>query len=545
MQDKNVFSFPAPTFLQRGGGIDKAAPGVDTPPPRSHGAITDSEMREAYEASARIIVLADLSDVEYQLIRSSEAKALGLSLAFLDSERTKAMRMAAQSRGADAVAFSHDAVTKRFTEIHNVDMRFVAGWGRWLIWDGRRWAEDTTMAAFDRARTVCRDVAKNTGKVELARALTSASAVAAVERLAKADRALAATIDQWDTDPWLLNSPGGIVDLRTGEIGPHRPDAYMTKMAAAAPGGDCPLWLSFLKRITAGDRDLMAFLQRVAGLSLTGITRDHALFFGYGTGANGKSVLIGTLTELMGDYASVATMDTFTASPTDRHPTDLAMLRGARLVTAQETDEGRRWAESRIKAMTGGDPITARFMRQDFFTFVPAFKLLIAGNHKPALRGVDEALRRRFHLIPFTVTIPPGDRDPDLRTKLRSEWPGILAWAIEGCLEWQRGGLAPPAAVTGATAEYLDAEDSLAAWLAERTLRIGVGGTETTALYGDWASWAKLGGEEPGSLKRFVQALAARGLRATKNSTTRRSEIGGLVLDSVVRSHHETAGDWD
>lgn len=545
MQDKNVFRFPAPAFLTRDGSIDKAAPGVDTPPPRSHEAITDSEMREAYEASARIIVLANLSDVEYHLVRSSEAKALGLSLAVLDSERTKAMRMAAPSGRDDAVAFSHDAAAKHFTEIYNVDMRFVAGWGRWLIWDGRRWAEDATMLAFDRVRTVCREVAKEADKVGLARALTSAQAVAAVERFAKADRALAATIDQWDTDPWLLNSPSGIVDLRTGQIGPHRPDAYMTKMAAVAPGGDCPLWLSFLERITAGDRDLMAFLQRVAGLSLTGITRDHALFFGYGTGANGKSVLIGTLTELMGDYASVATMDTFTTSPTDRHPTDLAMLRGARLVTAQETDEGRRWAESRIKAMTGGDPITARFMRQDFFTFVPAFKLFVAGNHKPALRGVDEALRRRFHLIPFTVTIPPGDRDPDLRTKLRSEWPGILAWAIEGCLEWQRGGLAPPAAVTGATADYLDAEDSLAAWLTERTLRIGFGGTETTALYGDWASWAKLGGEDPGSLKRFVQALAARGLRATKNSTTRRSEIGGLVLDCVVRSHHETAGDWD
>jgi putative DNA primase/helicase len=179
----------------------------------------------------------------------------------------------------------------------------------------------------------------------------------------------------------------------------HLAGDHMTKITAIAPGGDCPQWLAFLKTITNCDKERQTFLQRVAGYCLTGSTREHALFFGYGTGGNGKGVFLNTLTGLMNDYASVAGMETFTASSSDRHPTDLAMLRGARLVTAQETEEGRKWAESRIKAMTGGDPITARFMRQDFFTFLPNFKLFIAGNHKPGLRSVDEAIRRRMNLF--------------------------------------------------------------------------------------------------------------------------------------------------
>jgi putative DNA primase/helicase len=172
-----------------------------------------------------------------------------------------------------------------------------------------------------------------------------------------------------------------------------------------------------------------------------GLTREHALFFGYGTGANGKSVLLSTIAGTLGEYHRTAPIETFTASNADRHPTDLAGLRAARLVTATETEEGRRWAESRIKKLTGGDKVAARFMRQDFFEYRPAFKLIIAGNHKPSLRSVDEAIRRRFHLIPFSITIPPEERDPDLAEKLKDERPAILAWLIEGCLEWQTVGL--------------------------------------------------------------------------------------------------------
>jgi putative DNA primase/helicase len=222
-------------------------------------------------------------------------------------------------------------------------------------------------------------------------------------------------------------TPGGVIDLRSGEIHPHQPSDYMTNITAVAPNGACPLWRKFLNRIFAGDAELIAFVQRVAGYTLTGSTREHAMFFGFGTGANGKSVLINTISGILGDYHRTAAIETFTASKFDRHPTDLAGLRGARLVTAIETEEGRRWDEAKIKALTGGDRIAARFMRQDFFEYLPGFKLVIAGNHKPSLRSVDESIRRRLNLLPFTVTIPPEDRDRDLPEKLKAEWPGILA----------------------------------------------------------------------------------------------------------------------
>jgi putative DNA primase/helicase len=185
----------------------------------------------------------------------------------------------------------------------------------------------------------------------------------------------------------------------------------------------------------------MAYLQLMVGYCLTGVTSEHALFFLYGTGANGKSVFVNVLTTILGDYAANAPMDTFMEARTDRHPTDLAGLRGARFVSSIETEQGRRWNESKVKAITGGDKVSARFMRQDFFEYVPQFKLVIAGNHKPSIRNVDEAMKRRLHLIPFTVTIPPERRDGRLTEKLLKERDGILAWAVEGCSLWQRHGL--------------------------------------------------------------------------------------------------------
>src|SRR6185369_288445 len=202
-----------------------------------------------------------------------------------------------------------------------------------------------------------------------------------------------------------------IIDLRTGSTLPHDPEQYITKITTDASSGECSRWLQFLAEITGDDIELQRFLQRIAGYSLTGSTREHALFFFYGPGGNGKGVFLNTLSAILADYAAVAPMEAFIATQGERHPTDLAGLRGARLVTSQETEEGRRWAESKIKALTGGDPITARFMRQDFFTYQPAFKLVVAGNHKPGLRGVDEAIRRRFHLVPFLARF--ANPDPD------------------------------------------------------------------------------------------------------------------------------------
>jgi P4 family phage/plasmid primase-like protien len=324
------------------------------------------------------------------------------------------------------------------------------------------------------------------------------------------------------------------IDLRTGVDRPALPDDYATKTCAVEAGGECPLWLAFLDRVTGGDKELQTYLQRVAGYCLTGVTSEHVLFFLYGTGANGKSVFLNTLTRIWGDYAVVAQMETFVEARNDRHPTELAFLRGARLVIAQETGRGRRWAEAKIKALTGGDPITARFMRQDFFTFQPQFKLIIAGNHKPALTSVDEAIRRRIHLIPFTVTIPPAERDPRLAEKLRTEWGGILAWAIEGCLEWQRRGLAPPEAVRAATDEYLAEEDVVSSWVAERCT---TGTSEWGAgqyLWKDFRVWAEGNNERPGTRKSFADALKAHGFLPRKSLGIR--GYLGIDLNAEVRA---------
>jgi putative DNA primase/helicase len=325
------------------------------------------------------------------------------------------------------------------------------------------------------------------------------------------------------------------VDLRTGTIYPPRREDYITKRPAVEPGGNCSRWLQFLTEITGGDAELQAYLQRMGGYCLTGVTTEHALFFCYGTGANGKSVFINTLAGIWGDYAVTAPMETFTVSKSDRHPTDLAMLRGARLVVAQETEQGRRWAESKIKTLTGGDRIRARFMRQDFFEFTPQFKLLIAGNHKPGLRGVDEATRRRLHLIPFSVTIPQADRDPQLFEKLKAEWGGILQWAIEGCLEWQRIGLAPPAAVRDATDAYLASEDTIANWLEDQCEQDRRSTCKRSALFESWKKWTEAAGEYPGKQTEFFSALEDRGFVQFRESGTGQRMFRGLCLKPTER----------
>jgi putative DNA primase/helicase len=447
--------------------------------------------------------------------------------------------------GPRAPQFTDEGLALRFTAKHGDELRYVAAWGRWFEWTGQVWKADETLNTFSMARAICRQASAECNQLKVATVVASAKTVAAVERLAKADRRHAATADQWDADEWLLNTPGGVVDLRTGRMRPHRPPDHMTKITAVAPGGACPQWRTFLNSVTLGNADLQAFLQRVAGYCLTGSIQEHALFFCYGTGANGKGVMLNTLTAILGDYATVASMDTFTASPNDRHPADLAMLRGARMVAAQETEEGRRWAESRIKAMTGGDPITARFMRQDFFTFMPKFKLLIAGNHKPGLRNVDEAIRRRFNLIPFNLKLPIERRDKNLPENLRAEWPGILQWAIEGCLEWQRVGLAPPRAVIDATAEYLSGEDALARWLEEccivdRTLELG-----STPLFQSWKAWADGAGEFAGSQKRFSQLMQSKRFEPGKDGAGRATLKGIGLKKQSGRGERESEPEPD
>jgi len=418
----------------------------------------------------------------------------------------------------ESVWGTEDALALAFTRRYHRDWRYVAAWGRWLVWDGQRWRNEDTLAATDLIRSVCRQTALRADDRKLAAKLASSGTVGGVERLARADRRHAATTDEWDADPWLLNTPGGVVDLKTGRTRANDRADRMTKITTATPGGECPQWTAFLSNVTGGDADLQAYLQRMVGYCLTGVTSAHALFFLYGTGANGKSVFANVVSTILGDYATTASMDTFVETRGDRHPTDLAGLRGARFVTAIETEQGRRLNESKVKAITGGDKISARFMRQDFFEFFPQFKPVIVGNHKPAIRNIDEAMKRRMHMIPFTVTIPPERRDGRLTEKLLAERDGILVWAVAGCLAWQREGLNPPACVQDATQEYFESEDALGRWLDERCVRAANAKSLTSELFTDWKQWAEASGEFIGSQRRFSDLLITRGLEKWRNS---------------------------
>jgi putative DNA primase/helicase len=408
---------------------------------------------------------------------------------------------------------TEDALALRFSERHAHDLRYVALKGQWFMWDGVCWCAEHTLRAYDLVRDSCRSDAKEFSIGKPRRSIYAARTIAAVERMAKADRRQAALIDQFDADDWAMTATATF-DLRTG-MG-HSPDPadYITKKTAcgvAPPGTAHPMWSAFLERI-APDPELRAFLQRYSGYCLTGVTTEHKFVFAYGTGANGKSTFINTTAGILNDYATVADVGTFIASRTERHPTDVAKLHGFRLVVAQETQQGREWDETKIKSMTGGDKMTARFMRCDFFEFVPKFKLWIVGNHKPRLDNIDEAMRRRLLLVPFLVQIPPEERDPDLPAKLKAEWPAILRWMIDGCREWQQIGLAPPKSVTEATEAYFEDQDAIKEWLEDCTEDGGpFAFTPVNTLFASWKRWCDERNLTPGSGRTLSDALVERG----------------------------------
>jgi putative DNA primase/helicase len=322
------------------------------------------------------------------------------------------------------------------------------------------------------------------------------------------------------------------VDLETGKTRESRREDYCTKIAAVRADPNCPtpLWTQFLDRVTDHDVELQNYLQRMVGYCMTGDTIEHVLFFLYGTGANGKSVFINTIVGIFNDYAVIAPMELFLQQKNPRHETELAHLWGARLVVAQEIERGRQWAEAKIKTLTGGDKITARFMRQDFFDFTPQFKIMIAGNHKPSLRGVDEAIRRRLHLIPFTITIPAEKRDHKLFEKLKPEWPGILQWMINGSIEWHKTGLAPPKAVVDASEAYFEEEDRIGQWI-EEDCEEGSGFEELIAvLFTSWKQWAENNNEFCGSEKAFRQTLDERKYGRKRQGGTGKTQVTGLRL---------------
>ncbi|MDA8051508.1 MAG: phage/plasmid primase, P4 family [Rhodospirillales bacterium] len=482
--------------------------------------------------------LAALPLLEYDRCRKPEAKQLGVQVSTLDRQVEAARRSASSAGGSEARApeWSDEALALRFSARHADELRYVAAWGRWYRWTGTVWREDDTLRVFDLARSICREAAAQCEDGGTAPRIASAQTVAAVERLARADRRHAATADQWDGDPWLLNTPGGVVDLRTGTLREHQRNEYLTKTTSVAPAerADCPRWLQFLDEITRGDADTIAFLQRAIGYSLTGDIREHAFFFLHGPGGNGKGVLLCSVGDMLGDYARAALQSVVTVSRGDQHPTEIVALRGARFVSVPEVEDGRAWAEARLKGLTGGDVISARVMRGDPFDFRPACKLWIVGNHRPVLRNPDPAMRRRMHLVPMTY-VPPVP-DLELPERLRGELPGILRWAIDGCFAWQRQGLDPPATVRAATDSYFAEQDSIAAWIEERTERQRGAELGSRMAYIDWRGWATARGDDPGSERRFSAEME-------RYAARRKTNHGRVFLD--LRLLSTETGVWN
>jgi putative DNA primase/helicase len=433
---------------------------------------------------------------------------------------------------------TEDGAAQKFADLHGSVLRFCHDMGKWYQWDGNIWRLNKTGTPFQWARELARELAEN--EPAKTRFIASKTSFAAgVERYARSDPTFAVTMSFWDQDPFLLGTPVGTVDLKTGLLRPSKAEDGITKGAAVSPAetADCPLWLRFLDEATNSDAEMMRFLQQWCGYALTGDIREHALVFIFGKGGEGKSVFLNTATKILADYATTAAMDTFIAARGERHSTDLAMLRGARLVTASETEEGRQWAESRIKQLTGGDPITARFMRQDNFTFQPSFKLTIVGNHKPILHQVDDAQRRRFNIVPFIHK--PANPDRELEQKLKGEWPAILRWMIQGSLDWQANGLVRPQSVVNATAEYFADQDLLAQWLEDECDADPSNKWRTAAageLFKSWNDYALRAGEKPGGQKSFSAAMQKRGFEKHRGTKGSRQYVG-------IRLKPELRGD--
>ncbi len=418
-------------------------------------------------------------------------------------------------------------------------LRYVPATGRWLAWNGARWEPDGLLLAQSEIARVLHAVAKEElerdykGVEKEARRIEAAHTLFAVMSLVKADRSIAVDISALDADPWALNTPSGVVDLKTGEIHPGVPEQLLTKATRVGPSPDMPtLWLRFLDETTGGDTAMQEYLQRLAGYCLTGLTIEQTLGFIWGDGGNGKGTFLNTIREVLGDYSTVAQMDVFTASKMERHSTDLADMMGARLVVASETQRGRAWDEAKLKTLSGGDAVKARFMRQDNVLYRPAFKLLFMGNHQPHIKSLDEAMRRRIHMIPFTRK--PVQKDLLLGEKLKEEYPAILSWMLQGCAKWQKEGLQPPDAVLAQTKEYFEGEDIIGRWMEDRLTLDDDAEITGQDLFESFREWCGETGEKPGRINDLAQALRARGYTPLKHPRTRRSIYHGLAVDKIA-----------
>lgn len=350
-------------------------------------------------------------------------------------------------------AIDEIALCDVFVKKHKEDLKYCADYGGWFIWDGHYWSKDRSFKALNLTHNVISDEVVNPKQ-------RTTNVIWAVNKQATISPVFATESKSWDIDPWILNTPDGIVNLRTGDIRPHCRDDLVTKSTAVGPSVlPTPTWSNFLAQATLGDKDLQLFLQQLAGYALTGDTSEQQMFFFWGPGRNGKGVFFHTIQNILKGYAKDCPPETLMETTGSRHSTELARLTKTRLVTSTEIPGGAAWNESRIKSMTGGDMMTAHFMRQDYFTYKPEFKLWISGQNKPTLRNVDAAIMNRINMIEFKFK--PIVLDTKLEDKIMLEARGILQWAIEGCLSWQNKGLLKPISVRSSTHEYFEGEDMI------------------------------------------------------------------------------------
>jgi len=401
------------------------------------------------------------------------------------------------------------------------EARYAPQLRSWFFWDGTRWAEDVTGEVHRRAKgSVDRLHAEARFSVDRREELTrawmrfqSAARIRSIVELATTEPGVPVTVDQFDADPWSLNVGNGILDLRSGNLHPHDPAELHSKIVPIAydPTAAAPGWEKFLEEVFDGDATLIEFVQRFAGYSLTGDVREQLLLFGHGSGANGKSTMFGMLRQLAGDYGVQLDPSILTAGLHEQHPTGLTDLRGARLVTTTETEAGKRLAEALVKSLTGGDPIRARRMRADYFEFLPSHHIWLAGNHLPPIRGTDLGIWRRIALVPFDVTFEGERQDPELPAKIAAESEGILAWAVRGCLDWQRDGLRIPDRVRAATAKYRAAQDHAGRFIAECCVVSPDAYVSAKSLREAYEEWCSEQGEKAWSAKALGAELADRG----------------------------------
>jgi putative DNA primase/helicase len=427
----------------------------------------------------------------------------------LDDHRSSAEQAAKEL----VPVLSEDHIALEFVCRHLDKVRFNWTTKKWHVWSENRWRKDDTNVAFAWTRSVVRAIASDQTATDRRR-LGSRKFADGVEGFARSDQRVAVTHDHWDRNIDALGTPNGIVDLRTGELFDPDPNEFITRAVWVDPDitTDCLRWLQFIDQITGGDATLKRFLQQWAGYCLTGETREQKLVFIHGPGGTGKSTFAVTLQRIMNDYAISAAMETFADAKFDQHPEQLARLDGMRMVVASETEAGHKWRENRVKLLTGGDLITARYMRENSFDYRPRFKLTFLGNHAPAISNLDSAIQRRFLVLPFMHK--PEAPDLRLDETLAQEMPGILRWMLNGAVDWYTHGLVVPNAVTEATTRYFDEQNIFGQWLEECCvvdLKNNSLIDKTADLFASWSTLAKSHGEVPGTQATFNDKLRSAG----------------------------------